>query len=64
MIVESIQTNQRIYNDKIVTTTYTTRMDETTDKRYITVATREITLYSRMGEVYTSNSKPAVDVYA
>ena len=64
MHVENIKTTQNIYNNSIVTTQYTTVIDEQTRKRTVEVTTHEITLYTRNGSEHTSNNnKHTVDLY-
>ena len=64
MHVESIRSTQDVYKNSVVTTLYTTVIDEKTHKRTIEVTTHEITLYTRNGSEHTSNSnKHTVDLY-
>ena len=64
MHVESIRSTQDVYKNSVVTTQYTTLIDEKTRKRTIEVTTHEITLYTRNGSEHTSNNnKHSVDLY-
>jgi len=64
MHVESIKSTQDVYRNSIVTTQYTTLIDEKTRKRTVEVTTHEITLYTRNGATNThNNNKHTVDLY-
>ena len=63
MHVESIRSTQDVYKNSIVTTLYTTVIDEKTHKRTIEVTTHEITLYDRKGTTTTHSNRHSVDLY-
>ena len=63
MHVESIRSTQDVYKNSIVTTLYTTVIDEKTHKRTIEVTCHEITLYDHKGTATTHSNKHSVDLY-
>jgi|LauGreStaDraftv2_3_1035109.scaffolds.fasta_scaffold830469_2 hypothetical protein len=64
MHVESIKSTQDVYRNSIVTTQYTTLIDEKTRKRTVEVTTHEIMLYDRKATATTHNMKHNIDIYA
>ena len=63
MHVESIKSTQSIYKNSIVTTEYTTVIDDKSHKRTIQVTTHEVMLYDRKGTAHTHNDRHTVDLY-
>ena len=63
MHIENIKSTQSIYKNSIVTTEYTTLLDDKTHKRYIEVTVHEVMLYDRKGVTHTHNNKHSVDLY-
>jgi hypothetical protein len=63
MHVENIKSTQSIYKNSIVTTTYTTLVDDKTHKQYTEVTTHEIMLYDRTGATNTYTNKYNINLY-
>jgi hypothetical protein len=63
MHIENIKSTQNVYKNSIVTTEYTTIVDDKTHKRYIEVTVHEVMLYDGKGVTTTHNNKHTVDLY-